>query len=142
MVRVCSTVLRPSPGHRCWVLALDPVQRAPGAIGGVAALRHDAFEPKLAGVLEDERPVVLVEVLVEAQARRRAHKQAGQCRLAHGERVTAQVERAPVVSPYERMTECRRPRTRRPPIDSAVPPKRFCNINITVAKNLKPTNEA
>src|SRR6516164_5741752 len=87
------SVLLGLPPHRrrVWVLALDPVQRAPRAIGGVAALRDDAFEPELAGVLEDERPVVLVEVLVEAQARRRARKQAGQCRLAHGERITAQV---------------------------------------------------
>jgi hypothetical protein len=51
-------------------------------------------------VLEDERPVVLVEMLVEAQARRRARKQAGQCRLAHGERITAQVVTGAMAARY------------------------------------------
>src|SRR6516164_7061114 len=51
------------------VLGLDPVRRAPRAVARVLPLRHDALQPELAGVLEDERAVLLVQVLVEAQTR-------------------------------------------------------------------------
>src|SRR5262245_12580265 len=50
------------------ILALDPVTRATGAVGRAKALRHDTFEPKLAGVAEDDI-AGLINVLVEQQAR-------------------------------------------------------------------------
>ena len=40
---------------------------------------------------EDERAVLLVEVLVEAKPRRRAREQAGKRRLAYHERISAHV---------------------------------------------------
>src|SRR5271166_2010108 len=58
------------------VVALDPVRGAARAVARVPALRHDALEPELAGVLEDKRAVRLVEVLVEAQARRGTREEA------------------------------------------------------------------
>jgi hypothetical protein len=49
------------------------------------------FKPELAGVLEHERPVFLVQVLVEAYARRRTRQHAFKCGLAHRERVAPQI---------------------------------------------------
>ena len=42
--------------RRIWVLALDPVRRAAGPVARVLPLRHDAFEPHLAGVRETSGP--------------------------------------------------------------------------------------
>src|SRR5262245_54699596 len=41
---------------------------APGLVGQVGAFRDDPFVPEAAGVLEDGRPVVLGEMLSEADA--------------------------------------------------------------------------
>jgi hypothetical protein len=76
---------------RGWVLALDPVRRAAGPVARVLALRHDTLKTQLAGVREHQRAVRVVEVLVEAQARRRAPQQARQSGLAHRERVAPQI---------------------------------------------------
>jgi hypothetical protein len=53
----------------------------------VAALRHDAFQPELAGVKEDKRAVLLVEVLVELKPGRRAGEHAREHCFSHCERV-------------------------------------------------------
>src|SRR5271166_5112001 len=58
------------------VFRLDPMRRAPRTIWRIPPLRHDALEPELAGVREHERAVRLVEVLVEAQARRGTREEA------------------------------------------------------------------
>ena len=42
-------------------------------------------------MLEHERPVFLVQVLVEAYARRRTRQHAFKCGLAHRERVAPQI---------------------------------------------------
>ena len=42
---------------RVWVLRLDPGRRAARTINRVPPLRHDAFEPELAGVLEHNWPI-------------------------------------------------------------------------------------
>src|SRR6516165_6497457 len=51
--------------HR--VLHFEPIRRAPRAIHRVLALRHDAFEPHLAGVGEHGRAVAL-DMLIEPNA--------------------------------------------------------------------------
>jgi hypothetical protein len=58
------------------VLALDPVPRATGRIRGIATLRDDSFQAQLASMLEHELAVLLVQVLVEQQARRGAPRSA------------------------------------------------------------------
>jgi hypothetical protein len=52
--------------HRrtCRVLALDPVPRATGAVGGAKALRHDAFKTEFASVAKYDI-ARFVDVLVE-----------------------------------------------------------------------------
>jgi hypothetical protein len=77
--------------RRVWVLALDPVGRSARTIGRVTPFRHDAFEPELAGVLEHERAVRLLHVLVEAKARRRTREHARKRRPALCEQVAPQV---------------------------------------------------
>src|SRR6516225_8262633 len=47
------------------VLHFEPIGRAAGTVGGALALRDDAFEAKLAGVVEDGRAVAL-DMLVES----------------------------------------------------------------------------
>jgi hypothetical protein len=42
-------------------------------------------------VLENERAVVMVEMLIEPQARRSAREQTGQRGLAHGKRIAAKI---------------------------------------------------
>src|SRR6516164_7753030 len=49
------------------VLHLEPIGRAAGTVGGILALRDDAFEAKLAGMGEDGRAVAL-DMLVESDA--------------------------------------------------------------------------
>src|SRR5262249_25384389 len=64
-----SPILLFFPLHR-WciqVLHFKPVGGAPRTVGGILALRHDAFEPQLAGVGEDGRAVAL-DVFVEPDA--------------------------------------------------------------------------
>jgi len=51
-----------------WVLTLDPVPRPAGAVGRAEPLRHDALKAHLAGVAEDDRAVLVLQVLVELQA--------------------------------------------------------------------------
>jgi Creatinase/Prolidase N-terminal domain len=55
---------------RVRVLALDPMSRPTGAIRGIPALRHDPLQAELAGMMEDEGAIFLVQVLVKPQARR------------------------------------------------------------------------
>src|SRR5262249_50498342 len=72
------------------VLHLEPIRRAPRAVGRVLALRHDAFESHLAGVGEDGRAVAL-DMLVEAQAKASFGQHTSKRGLAHFQRVTPQV---------------------------------------------------
>jgi hypothetical protein len=55
----------PLPLHcrRIWVLHLDPVSRASGAVARAQPLADDAFEAELAGVTEDD-VARLADVLV------------------------------------------------------------------------------
>ena len=57
----------------------------------VAPRGDNALKPEPAGMLEDERAVIVVEMLVEAQTRRGAREQARQRRLAHSKRIAAKV---------------------------------------------------
>ena len=75
-------ILYPQHGWARRVLDLDPRLAPAGTVGQVPPLRDDAFKPELAGVLENERPVFLVQVLVEAYARGRTRQNALKCRLA------------------------------------------------------------
>ena len=43
---------------------LDPVRRAARTMNRVPPLRHDAFDPELAGMLKDQGTVFVVQVLV------------------------------------------------------------------------------
>jgi hypothetical protein len=53
---------------RAWtggrVLHFEPIRRAAGTVGGILALRHDAFEAELAGMGEDDW-VVAFDMLVK-----------------------------------------------------------------------------
>src|SRR5262249_40783847 len=44
-------------GRCIHVLHFEPIGRAAGAVGGILALRHNAFEPHLAGVGEDGQAI-------------------------------------------------------------------------------------
>jgi hypothetical protein len=57
------------------------MRRPAGAVGRALALRHDAFEPELAGVFEDGR-AVLFDVLVELDTRLCSRQQLCQGSLA------------------------------------------------------------
>src|ERR1700737_1582394 len=59
---------------RVGVLALDPVRRAARPVARVLPLRHNAFEPELAGMVEHER-AILLHVLIQQDARDRSGKQ-------------------------------------------------------------------
>src|SRR5258705_12265039 len=72
----------------CWrvrVLELEPIRRAPGAVGRAEPLRYDAFEAHLAGVPEYALAIV-GEVLVQTQPRKAPTQQARERRLARLER--------------------------------------------------------
>src|SRR5262249_37657818 len=79
--------------HRlaCRVLALDPVGRAAGAVHRRLALRHDAFEPESAGVAEDHVSRLVVDVLVEHQARPAVADEPGERGLAHLDRLASEI---------------------------------------------------
>jgi hypothetical protein len=64
-----SPILPPLRAHsrRIRVLHFKPIGGAAGTVGGVLALRDDAFEAKLAGMGEDGRAVAL-DVFVEPDA--------------------------------------------------------------------------
>jgi hypothetical protein len=64
--------LRAARPARGGVLALDPVGRWPPSDRRVALLGYDALEPELAGMLEDERVVLLFEALIEEASAPRA----------------------------------------------------------------------
>jgi hypothetical protein len=55
----------------------------------ILPLRHDALKAELAGVLEHERPVLLVQVLVEAYAGLRRPQYALRRGLPHGQRIAS-----------------------------------------------------
>jgi len=115
----------------------------------VPSLRHDALKAHLAGVKEDERALLVVEVLVEAQARRRPPEEARERRLAHCERVPAHVlavkldqveskeEHAPIVSPIPDALERRDPIVAagdRLAVDDARPPRSAARASTTSGK--------
>src|SRR5215831_6472295 len=58
----------PLHSRRICVLRFEPIGRTAGTVDGILALRHDAFEAKLAGVGEDGRAVAF-HMLVKAQAK-------------------------------------------------------------------------
>ena len=62
-----------------------------GTIARISPLRHDAFQPELAGVLEYKRAVCLFHVLIEPQAGSGAREHAGQRCPAHLERLPPQI---------------------------------------------------
>jgi len=55
-------------GRCIQVLHFEPIGRAAGAVGGILALRNNAFKAELAGVPKHDSPPGLVNVLVHAQA--------------------------------------------------------------------------
>src|SRR5262245_38343114 len=57
----------PLHGWRVRVLHFEPVRRAAGTVGGILALRDDAFQAKLAGMGEDGRAVAF-HMFVEPDA--------------------------------------------------------------------------
>ena len=57
----------PLHGRRVRVLHVEPIGRAAGTVGRVLALRHDTFEPKLAGMSEDGRAIAF-HVFIEPDA--------------------------------------------------------------------------
>src|SRR5262245_52070286 len=68
IIYLCPILLGLPFHSRCIrVLHLEPIGRAAGAVVGVLALRHDAFQAHLAGVGEDGRAVAL-NMLVEPDA--------------------------------------------------------------------------
>src|SRR5262249_44512789 len=69
---------------------LSQIGRAPRAIHRVLALRHDAFEAKLAGMGEYGRAVAL-DVLVEAQAKASFGQHTSKRGLAHFQRIAPHV---------------------------------------------------
>jgi hypothetical protein len=58
----------PCHRRRVRVLHLEPIRRAPRAVRRVLPLRHDTFQPHLAGMAEDGRSVAF-QVLIEPQAK-------------------------------------------------------------------------
>jgi hypothetical protein len=81
-------LFRFSPHRRMlWVLALDPVARASRAVRRAEPLRHDALEAKLTSMAESHLAVVLLDVLVEAQAGCSLGHHRGERRLAHLQRI-------------------------------------------------------
>src|SRR5262249_48179274 len=77
-------------GRCICVLHFEPVGRAPRTVGGILALRDDAFEAKLAGVGEDRRAVAL-HVFVEPDAGAGLGHDRCERGLADLKRITAQV---------------------------------------------------
>src|SRR6516225_2641641 len=61
-----------------WILDLEPCSAAPVLIRHVPALRHDAFEAELAGVLEHGGAVRRFDVLDDLDAIMRAAQELGQ----------------------------------------------------------------
>jgi hypothetical protein len=53
--------------QRIRVLILEPIGRAAGTVGRILTLRDDAFEPQLAGMVEDGRAVAF-DMLIEPDA--------------------------------------------------------------------------
>ena len=54
-------------------------------------LRHDTLKPELTGVQEDQRAVLLVEVLVIPQAGSRTRQQTLKCGLSHHKWISAKI---------------------------------------------------
>src|SRR5262249_37802224 len=72
------------------VLHFEPIGGAVRTVGGVLALRGNAFEAELAGMGEDSRAVAF-QMLVEAQAKAGFGQRASKRGLAHLQRITPQV---------------------------------------------------
>src|ERR1700737_4567650 len=51
--------------RRIPILTLDPVARAAGRIRGIATLQHDPLQAELAGMMEDKRALLVVQMLIE-----------------------------------------------------------------------------
>jgi hypothetical protein len=79
-------------GHRrrLRVFHLEPVGRAAGTVGGILTLRHDAFEPQLAGMGEEGRAIAL-DMLVEPEAGASLGQHARKRGLADLKRIAPQV---------------------------------------------------
>jgi len=82
-------------GHDCRhsatrILHLEPVGRAAGTVGGILALRDDAFKTHFASVREDGRAVAF-DMLVEPDAGAGLSHDGCERGLADLERVTAQI---------------------------------------------------
>jgi hypothetical protein len=69
--------------------SLHPIGRAAGAVGRALALGHDAFEPELAGVAENNFAIVVLKVLVQPQPRTSLGEHGGKRSLAHLKRLAA-----------------------------------------------------
>jgi hypothetical protein len=77
-----------------WMVSgrIRTLQKSPKNKGlQIEELRHNAFQAELAGMLEDEWAVVVVELLVKPQAGPSAHNQAGHRRFAQGKRIAAKI---------------------------------------------------
>ena len=79
-------------GHRCTsrILHLEPVPRATATVGGILALRDDAFKTHFASMGENGRAVAF-NMLVEPDTGAGLGQDGCERRLADLERVTAQV---------------------------------------------------
>jgi hypothetical protein len=85
--------------YKEWLAVISSIGLAVLSLGGwrssravvrALALRHDAFKSELAGMLEDER-AVLLDVLVGLNARRRARDQLRECSLTLLDGIAPQV---------------------------------------------------
>jgi dsRNA-specific ribonuclease len=81
----------PTNRRRLWVLELEPVGRSATAVPRSQALRDDAFEAHLAGVLEDSDAIRVLKVFVQPHAVPGLAQDARQRRLAHRDRLPPQV---------------------------------------------------
>ena len=77
-IRSLPIELWPLADRDAWTAACQPAQRLKrgGPIARTLALAHDAFEPQLAGVLEDRGAVDVVEPFVQPQPGARRREQA------------------------------------------------------------------
>src|SRR5262249_56545998 len=101
-----------------WVLTLDPVPRAAGAVGRAEPLRDNAFVAKLTSMTEHHVPR-RYDVVVDLQPYRRLGKQPDQQHLAPLDALAPQVitiklnevegveEHAPVIAPVAQPVEHR-----------------------------------
>jgi hypothetical protein len=78
--------------RRIRILALDPMARPTGRTKRIPTLRHDPLQAKLTGMMEDEGPVFLVQVLVEPDSRRGTSQNTNELCLPLPEGIAPQVD--------------------------------------------------